>query len=309
MAEDRPDYVTEAMGLLKGEPAAVIEQPRSRLVLREGLGEEWTVAWVKLSTAFKPHIKELKGSPLAVWLYISLSIGKNGVAFPAVRTIAEDTGYSHQGVLDAIEVLEGKGYLKVRRGERRFNLYEPEFAAIGRTNDPSETVNSVDSSGAIGKVLPVNRSTFPPNESSGLDLNKKNKKEQEIISPEFREQADRKVDAIIEQSRKAAQQTDYWQGRENIPPHLLKYADWWNKRTGQEMKGKVKADYLKEWTFWNNDELPLSALDEAFEYVSGWKSRQGGRVAHPREITKDAVGFAANPKREEIKPIQGGFYG
>lgn len=115
--------------------------------------------------------------------------------------------------------------------------------------------------------------------------------------------ADRKVDAIIEQSRKAAQQTDYWQGRENIPPHLLKYADWWNKRTGQEMKGKVKADYLKEWTAWNNDELPLSALDEAFEYVNGWKSRQGGRVAHPREITKDAVGFAANPK-QEVKQVK-----
>lgn len=118
--------------------------------------------------------------------------------------------------------------------------------------------------------------------------------------------ADRKVDAILAQSIKPE---GYWQGRENIPPHLLKYADWWNKRTGQEMKGKVKADYLKEWTAWNNDELPLSALDEAFEYVNGWKSRQGGRVAHPREITKDAVGFAAHPKQEETKPITGGFYG
>lgn len=176
MSENKPEYITEAMDLLHGEPAAIIEQPRANLVLRDGLGEEWTVAWVKLSTAFKPHIKELRGAPLAVWLYIALSINKQGVSFPAIRTIAEETGYSHQGVLDAIAALEGKGYLKVRRGERKFNLYEPEFAAIGRTNEPSESVNLVDSSSPTSQLLPPDESTFSPNESSGLDLNKKNKK-------------------------------------------------------------------------------------------------------------------------------------
>ena len=175
MSENPPEYVTEALELLSGEPAAIIEQPRSRLILRETLGEEWTVAWVKLSTAFKPHIKNLRGAQLAVWLYISLSINEKGVAFPGVRTIAEDTGYSHQGVLDAIKELEEKGYLKVRRGEKRYNLYEPEFAAIGKTNEPSESVNSVDSS-PTSQLLPPNESTFLPNESSGLDLNKKNKR-------------------------------------------------------------------------------------------------------------------------------------
>ena len=167
------------------EPAAVIEQPRSRLVLRDGLGEEWTVAWVKLSTAFKPHIKNLRGAQLAVWLYISLSINEKGVAFPGIRTIAEDTGYSHQGVLDAIKDLEAKGYMKVRRGERRYNLYEPEFAAIGKVNEPSETVNSVDESSKLSQVLQPNESTFSPNESSGLDLNKKNKKELDLVDLEL----------------------------------------------------------------------------------------------------------------------------
>ncbi|HAR45960.1 MAG TPA: hypothetical protein DCS05_07270 [Nitrospiraceae bacterium] len=64
--EEQADYVTEAMELLNGEPAAIIEQPRARLILRNGLDEQWTVAWVKMSTAFKPHIKELHGAPLAV---------------------------------------------------------------------------------------------------------------------------------------------------------------------------------------------------------------------------------------------------
>jgi len=171
--EEQADYVTEAMELLNGEPAAIIEQPRARLILRNGLDEQWTVAWVKMSTAFKPHIKELHGAPLAVWLFICLSINKQGMAFPGIRTIAEETGYSHQGVLNAIEKLEKKGYLIVKRGERRFNVYRPEFAAIGQTNEPSGTVNLVDSS------FSLERSTFSPEESSPVDLNKKNKREQD----------------------------------------------------------------------------------------------------------------------------------
>lgn len=180
------EYITDALEMLGAghQPPAIIEQPRSRMVLRETLGEEWTVAWVKLSTAFKPHIKNLRGAPLAVWLYISLSINEKGVAFPGIRTIAEDTGYSHQGVLDAIAILEEKGYLNVRRGERRFNLYEPEFAAIGKTNEPSETVKSVEST-QLSQVLPPNESTFSPNESSGLDLNKKNKNKLDLVDLEL----------------------------------------------------------------------------------------------------------------------------
>lgn len=160
------------------QPAAIIEHPSRKIVLQDGLGEEWTVAWVKLSTAFKPHIKKLRGSPLAVWLYISLSINRQGISFPSIAKIAEDTGYSHQGVLDAINTLEDNGYLKVRRGERRYNLYEPEFAAIGRSKEPSETVNLVEST-ELSQVLPANESTFSPNESSPLDSNKNNKSQLE----------------------------------------------------------------------------------------------------------------------------------
>jgi hypothetical protein len=164
---------------LNGEPAAIIEQPRSRLVLRDGLGEEWTVAWVKLSTAFKPHIKELRGAPLAVWLYLSLSINKSGVAFPSINRIAEDTGYSRNGVMEATKELEEKGYLKVRRGERKFNLYEPEFSAIGRMNEPSNESTKWTGQ-ADESTFPADESTFSPNESSAVDLNKRNKSKLEL---------------------------------------------------------------------------------------------------------------------------------
>ncbi len=152
--------MSEEQAKYYAEPAAIIERPQSRLVLHDELAEEWTVAWIKLSTAFKPHIKNLRGAPLAVWLYISLSIGSDGNAFPGIRTIADETGYSHQAVIDAVKFLEEKGYLSVRRGERRYNIYKPQFAAIGKTNEPTETVKLVDSSVSMSQLLPPDESTF-----------------------------------------------------------------------------------------------------------------------------------------------------
>ena len=180
MGEQQEKYITDAAEMLGAgyhEPAAIIEEPRRRKVMGQlpGFDEQDTAAWVKLSTAFKPHIKALKGAPLAVWLYLSLSINRNGQAFPGIRTMAEELDYSHQGIIDAVKTLEEKGYLAVRRGERRYNLYEPGFAAIGRGKEP---VNSVDSL-ADESTFPANESTFSPNESSGLDLNKRNKIKQE----------------------------------------------------------------------------------------------------------------------------------
>jgi biotin operon repressor len=200
------------------ELAAVIERPQKRIVLHDELSEEWTVAWIKLSTAFKPHIKRLRGAPLAVWLYISLSIDADGNAFPGIRTIADETGYSHQAVIDAIKYLEEQGYLSVKRGERRYNIYKPEFAAIGKTNEPTETVKKLDSSETTNQVstsdessgvdsseqksqlLQPDESSFSPKESSGVDLNKINQINQNPAKTDFPEQQKRGdlVDAYLD---------------------------------------------------------------------------------------------------------------
>jgi hypothetical protein len=96
--------------------------------------------------------------------------------------------------------------MKVRRGEKRYNLYEPEFAAIGRTSEPTERVNLDDESSKLSQVLPPDESTFSPDESSGLDSNKRNKSNKNITNEknlsEIKVKADLKVNAILEQEAK-----------------------------------------------------------------------------------------------------------
>jgi hypothetical protein len=197
-----------------------------------------------LSTAFKPHIKELRGAPLAVWLFISLSIDKSGKAFPGIRTMANQLGYSHQGVLDAIETLERKGYLGVLRGEKRYNIYQPEFAAIGRGKEP---VNSLDSSDNESTFSP-NESTFSPNESSPLDSNKRNKSNKNIANKKnletIKAKADRKVDAILEQEAKtqeAAKTGKSWSLREKFSfnQDMLALADLAQAKFGSPSKKEL----------------------------------------------------------------------
>lgn len=299
-------YVSEAVAMLGAgyEPAAVIEQPTKKLVLTDGLDEVWSVAWVKLSTAFKPHIKQLHGSPLAVWLFISLSINKDGIAFPGIRTIAAQTGYSHQGVIDAIKILEEKGYLKVRRGERKFNLYEPEFAAIGRANEPKPSVKLVDSSAHESSFTP-DESTFSPNESSGLDLNKKNKKEQEpIFSEKDKKDMDTKFNYILEHSKTVLTSSGKtWRGRELLPENYISFGDWWHSKTGLHMygpKGKAKIDsgWMKAFKDWYENDIDFPALEKAFAEAS-WRT-----ITTPAQITELAKAEMALRTQKKETPTR-----
>ncbi|MCR4307299.1 MAG: helix-turn-helix domain-containing protein [Candidatus Berkelbacteria bacterium] len=295
MSEPKPEYITEAEQMMGTgyEPAAIIEQPSRRLVLRDGLGEEWTVAWVKLSTAFKPHIKEIRGAPLAVWLYIALSVNKQGVSFPSINKIAEDTGYSRNGVMDAIKELEEKGYMKVRRGERKFNLYEPEFAAIGKMNEPSN-----ESTQFTSPLLPPDESTFSPNESSVLDLNKSNKSNKKLSFSEIQE-------VVVEANQSMDKQIEFmtgrepsWQGRELIRADLLPLADWYNSTTNQVMTKRVQKSWWKALGEWKEEGLQPEHLQIAFDAQSKWRM-----VSDPNMLTKDAVAIKASgiTKLEEPK--------
>lgn len=295
MTEIQAGYITkeeveEGLELLRGEPAAIIEQPRSRITLRDGLDEEWTTAWVKLSTAFKPHIKEIRGAPLAVWLYISLSINRQGVSFPSINKIADDTGYSRNGVMEAIAILEEKGYLTVRRGERKFNLYEPKFASNGRGNDPHN-----ESTQLTSPLLSPDESTFSPDESSGVDLNKRNKRKQEL-SPEELAKANKLVDAIIANSSGS-----HFEGREIFLPDHLPLVDWYHKRTGQVCRKKDRNSWMKAVREWVDAGLTPDDLQAAYEVDIVWRKV----IANPNELTSKAIALKAQKKAQ---PKEQEFY-
>lgn len=174
MSDPRPEYLIDAEEITgKGYPSVSIEPPRKVTERNGGELEEKSIpAWIKFSTAFKEELKDIPGVALKVWIYIALSVNYNGTAFPGIRTIAKAVNLSHQTVIDAIAKLEELNLLSVRRGERRYNLYDVsnDYVTIGRGNEP---VKNLDRSDGMSQENGPMSQVLPPNESTPLDSNKK----------------------------------------------------------------------------------------------------------------------------------------
>ena len=172
------DELAEANELIKRYPSVTIEPPRKTMERNECryFDEVKHPAWIKFSTAFKKEMKDIKPNALRVWIYIALSVDYNGTAYPGVRTIADALGVSHQTVLTATAELETLGLLTVTRGMKKHNFYHvsDDFVTIGKGKEP---VQKLDSSGDMSQENNPMSQSYTPDESSPLDLNKK---EQEV---------------------------------------------------------------------------------------------------------------------------------
>ena len=121
----------------------------------------------------------------------------------------------------------------------------------------------------------------------------------EKLTPAEIAQVDKKVDAIIGQAREAQSRIDSgtgWRGREFLSPEQLIYGDWWHDKTGLHMYGaKAKAKYdtgwLKAFREMHENELTLSALDEAMA-ANSWRV-----LSSPAQIVNDAKAVQAAPAK------------
>jgi hypothetical protein len=157
--EQQGDYITkeeieEGLAMIgKGyedQPSVVVEPPRRRIERRgKEMLEVEEAAYVKFSTEFKAELADLDVYALKVFIYIGLSINfESGTAYPGVRKIAKETGMNKDTVGKAIEELESKGFLQVRRKDGSSNIYKPEcYFAIGETVPSGRTVPELSGAG------------------------------------------------------------------------------------------------------------------------------------------------------------------
>jgi hypothetical protein len=157
--EQQGDYITkeeieEGLAMIgKGyedQPSVVVEPPRRRIERRgKEMLEVEEAAFVKFSTEFKSELADLDVYALKVFIYIGLSINfESGTAYPGVRKIAKETGMNKDTVGKAIEELESKGFLQVRRKDGSSNIYKPEcYFAIGETVPSGRTVPELSGAG------------------------------------------------------------------------------------------------------------------------------------------------------------------
>lgn len=137
MSDDRIVTTTEINDALEmaGLPLVQFERPSVQLI-DTGRGTFKTVTtagWIKFGIAFRNVMHQLKGAKLAVYMAICLHVNEDGESWPAMRTLAIETGYDKGTVTQAISELEEiPGLMDIVRRPGTSNLYRPAFAVYGK---------------------------------------------------------------------------------------------------------------------------------------------------------------------------------
>jgi hypothetical protein len=149
------EEVQEGLDLLHGDAVVQFEQPAKQIVkTSHGYEQVQTSGWVKFSTEFRTSmLKELKGAKLGIFMCICLHVNEKGESFPGIDTIAAETGYHRDTVIEELKELENvPGLLTVIRSPGRVNRYRPIFVARGTGNEPVGNSDPSDFPGApVGK--------------------------------------------------------------------------------------------------------------------------------------------------------------
>lgn len=286
--EDSAENALAMLGSGYEQPSVVIDPPRKSVVRRKGkMVEEDEPAWVKFSTGFKKELAELGEYSLKVFLYIGLSIGfESGSSHPGIRKIAKETGMAQNTVIKAVKELEEKGFLEVERREKSSNVYMPiRYISVGKTASPDEADvdEAHDNLPHEDAKLPHQNDNLPHDSTVKLH-NQIEQDKEEII-----QEANQTVDMILKLNLPNAFQ---WKGRDSFRDNHLKYADWYNKKTGQECGKKSQRSWQKAFSEWQDEELDIPHLQEAYEQDVAWKKV----IADPNELTKKAVAIKAKSK-------------
>jgi DNA-binding transcriptional MocR family regulator len=144
--------------------------------LRDGRYQGWW--WIHNHT-LDVYAKQVGASAWLVYCYLVRRADKAGKSFPAIATIASDTGLSRNTVKTSIATLEGAGLLHVEErtddaGRSTSHRYTVR-AGEGPNSDPhlsnSDTSEEADSDPSPGQILtPNNTHVNETHSNKGLSL-------------------------------------------------------------------------------------------------------------------------------------------
>ena len=158
--------------------AVVIHEERETFLRDDGSTFTREDIFIKLDVTFRDTmLKRLKGPKLSVFLCLSLHCKRGMTSYPSLKTIEEETGYSHPAVLKALRELEDMGLIKrqarqTAAGDADSNLYSVTgFVSMGVGNDVtygSVTVLPTVGNDVTSKKIPYKKN---PDEEDGAHHN------------------------------------------------------------------------------------------------------------------------------------------
>ena len=275
MSEEQADYVAEAMEMIG------IDLSEPKQIIQEVSG--FTPIFDAVVTQYKDETRAAVHG--AMWRFCQM---QDGVCKASLSTIGELIGVDVSTVSRHAEELVKDGYFVDLTPDLRNRPHV--YADTGKV-----VMKSKLTAGFAQSKATVAQSRM--SKDSNKDMNKESANA-DYLSATEKEEADKKFLAILEFERQAREKLNggIWRGRELIPPHLLTYADWWHSMTNIDIKTKKPDnEWLKAFSKWYDNQITLSALDEAYAVEVEWKKV----IAKPSELTAKAIALQALPKPSE----------
>lgn len=237
------------------------------------------------------------------WQYCGM---EDGVCRASLAKIASDLHISEATVMRHTDKLVADGFLIDTTPNLRNH---PHVYIDGGLVEMKNYINAGVSERNTKKAGIAERNTSISQGSTGIaesqlikQDNTKIKQKSPFLSERDIEEVNAQVDYIIASQSK--NNGADWRGRELVPPHLMKYADWWHKVSNQVMQDKINKDWFKAFDEWYKNDVSVGALQEAYDVDITWKKV----IAKPHEVTAKAIAINALPKPQQKENNGKAFY-
>jgi hypothetical protein len=218
---------------------------------------------------------------------------EEGWCWPSLSTLGNQLGKKRQVVGRDIVALKKLGYLEVypryKDNVRLSNKYRLKFDL-----PPMEGVSPSEGD----RVSPSEGDRVSPSEGSQNDPKNDPLNMGSGLSEEDKEQANAKMDAILEAARQAQKK---YAMRADIPEPYLEYCDLFVSLTGLKPTKKNASDWLATFSEWTSEGLTIKDIQAAWNKANP-ENGKGFTVTRPGSLTGTAVALKAQAKNKPAAP-------
>jgi len=93
--------------------------------------------WVKLDVKLRERLADIKGNDLKIWLSLALHVNPEGISWPSLSTIVQETGLKKPNISRSLRSLSNKGFVQLihqgGKGPHSVSIWKVMFCSYGNS--------------------------------------------------------------------------------------------------------------------------------------------------------------------------------
>ena len=257
--------------------------------------------WISVKRGLSEDPKHREAMGGAVWLYLHIidaADWEKGIVYDwRDKDIADDMSINQRTIRDWRDRLISKGYITCERRPHSLNIIihnwtDPRSYSGKKLNINQSDITMSNTKKVIDTVIDTVIDQDSTGEPASFIQSTSTSTSKSALSPKDLEQVNKKVDAILENEKKAASS---WTGRESIPEPIRELLDVYVKVTGQKPTKGQLIDWLSSGGEWLELGAVTVDIENAYKKARPVKG-DGFMVTRPGSLTT-TIGMLVGERR------------